>query len=159
MTLLHQFLRASAQSGSVMLLGDLICQGISDGPTDWQRATRMGLVGATLHGPYFLLAFGAVDRYFGPATSFSTVLRKTALVQVTVFPVYLVLLFAYLGALDSRDPVTNAKEKMPTAYLGGSIFWPIANMVGFRYISSNSRVLYLASTGLVWNTFISYVND
>ena len=122
----------------------------------------MGLVGCTLHGPYFYVMFGAVDRYFGQSRSLTTVLSKTALIQLTVFPLYLGALFTYLGLLERKawpeEVLANTKAKVPPSFLAGCVFWPVANAIGFRYFASTSRVAYLASTGVLWNTFISYTN-
>ena len=40
---------------------------------DWQRAARFGVVGLTLHGPFFFTGFRLLDRAFGSANSFRTV--------------------------------------------------------------------------------------
>jgi hypothetical protein len=98
------------------------------GPLDWKRVGRFAVVGATIHGPFFLYGFGWLDKVITGAQGFKTVseracahmaracerripgsacawtmclcrdvpacphvqaLTKTALGQVTLFPVYL----------------------------------------------------------------------
>jgi hypothetical protein len=151
-----------------MFLGDSIYQAISDPSRensegiDLKAAARMALVGATLHGPYFYATFSAVDTLFGPSTSLVVILKKTLFVQSIVFPVYLYALFGYLGLLEGRkwplEVIANSIAKTPAAFIAGSVFWPIVNIVGFRLVPPQSRVIYLASTGVAWNTFISHTN-
>ena len=169
MSLTKKLLTAAAQSGVIMFAGDVTCQAFVNSTTSfWKevdagRAAKMGLVGFSLHGPYMYLAFSRVDNYFGVASTLRNVLTKTAVIQLSAFPFYLCVLFAYLGFLEGRsfptEIVSNVKEKAKKAYMAGCVFWPIANIFGFRYIPSHARVMYLASVGVVWNTYISYMNQ
>jgi len=52
--------------------GDIICQKalMKEGEgIDYERAARFGLVGLTLHGPYFHHIFRQIDRTMGPSSS------------------------------------------------------------------------------------------
>lgn len=40
---------------------------------DWRRTARFGVIGLTLHGPYFLHGFRALDQRFGLAQDLKTV--------------------------------------------------------------------------------------
>jgi len=129
---------------------------------DTTRTLRWSLAGLALHGPYFFYTFAKVDKYFGTVTSLSNVLRKTAFVQVTVFPGYLTMLFTFLGLVEglrsSETLWSKVTQRVPEAFAGGCVFWPLVNTVNFRYVPPHMRVLYLASAGTVWNTFLSYIN-
>jgi protein Mpv17 len=108
------------------------------------RIPTQGLVGLTLHGPYFQTMFGFIDARFGPALSLGNVLKKTAVAQFTAFPIYLPLLFAYLALLEGQAfsaAVEYAKVKAPTAFAVGCGFWPLANAFGFRFVGPQVRVL------------------
>eukprot|EP01052_Picozoa_sp_SAG31_P048261 SAG31_NODE_10020_length_1194_cov_1.830137_3_plen_74_part_00 len=39
------------------------------------------------------------------------------------------------------------------------MFWPVANFVNFRFLGPQHRVAYVASCGVMWNTFISLLNS
>lgn len=166
----RRIFQAGAQSGVIMCLGDVACQSTCNildskylSTIDYRRTLQMGLVGLTLHGPYMYLAFSKVDAFFGSSASLLNVVRKSLLIQVTAFPFYVMLLFGYLGFLEGRVFPTgiwdNIKEKVPKAYLSGCFFWPFANALGFRFVPSENRVIYLASVGIVWNAYISYINS
>ena len=52
-----------------------------------ERTMRWSLVGLTLHGPYFFLTFGVIDKLWGAATGLGTVIGKTMTAQIFAFPV------------------------------------------------------------------------
>merc|ERR1712146_565415 len=72
------------------------------------------------------------------------------------------LLFAYLGVMEglrnSDELLEKVKLRVPEAFAGGCIFWPLVNTVNFSLVPPTMRVPYLASAGTLWNTFLSYIN-
>ncbi|KAF4671982.1 hypothetical protein FOL46_009658 [Perkinsus olseni] len=133
-SLLRQTVKAGLQSGTVMMIGDAVAQTfVGTEAYAPGRSARFALVGCTLHGPYFFMCFRQLDRFFGPAVNLRTVLKKTAVAQVTVFPAYIVALFAYLGLLDGASSIAdNVAKKAPEAFIAGCGFWPVANTFGFK---------------------------
>ena len=135
------------------------------------RTLRWTTVGLTLHGPYFFLAFGKLDRLMGTKANIITVAQKTLIAQLIVFPPYLVALFAYMGIMEQQGNATTANEskvdsitkkvqkRVPEAFMSGCIFWPIANFFNFYFVSTRMRVPYLATVGGLWNGYLSYMNN
>ena len=169
---LPKFVKAGLQSGSIMAVADLCTQfglehqhkqGHDDRTRtrtwDQRRTARWATAGLFLHGPYFFHAFSRVDRYLGAATSFSVVLKKTAIAQFVVFPPYLILLFSYLGLLEGHNNITQkVQQRVPEAFISGCVFWPLVNGVNFWLVPSTLRVPYLATTGGIWNAYLSWAN-
>ena len=88
-----------------MATGDVACQLIrSDERFEWDRTARFAIIGAALHGPWFLFGFRFVDALKLPAILVTTPLRrsvtKTLITQVTVFPLYLGVMLPALGVLE-----------------------------------------------------------
>ena len=120
---------------------------------------RFALVGGTLHRPYFLGAFALVDK-LPLQRVHSTLARafvKTCVTQVTVFPVFLGLFFPYIALLEGK-PLAEKRSAATNALLHGSLFWPAANMFNFTFVPSSGRVYYAAAVGLMWNTYVSFLN-
>lgn len=194
----YPWAKAGVISGSIMSFADVAVQNVVEPawatgePTkkanafallphwDPMRTAKWGICGLTLHGPYFFKMFGHVDRFFGPATTFANAVTKTAFVQVTVYPVYLTILFAYMGCLEGV-PLTLPKETeedtrslgtlvqtsplvekvcrtVPESFLGGCVFWPVANTVNFAFCPAHLRVPYLAACGCAFNQYLSWLN-
>lgn len=87
--------RLAAQSATIHVLADIAAQQLErfgtarsggivseNGRWDAARTARFGVVGATLHGPYFGLGFGAVDRWLGSSRALGVVARKVIVTQV-----------------------------------------------------------------------------
>jgi protein Mpv17 len=157
--------KASIISGCVMGVGDAICQTITGNgsPIKWDQIGRFALVGATLHGPYFLYGFRLIDKVplVGVRTALGRSVTKTLVTQVTIFPVYIGLMYVYLSLLEGLDR-DRIEEKLLTAwpytYAVGCAFWPAANVVNFLYVAPTMRAPYVAAMGTAWNTFLSWEN-
>lgn len=134
------------------------------------RTLRWATVGLTLHGPYFLLSFGKLDRLMlgggggGTTNSLLIVAKKTAIAQLVIFPPYLVALFTYMGVMEqgsdsnATEIMTRVRDRVPEAFMAGCVFWPFANCINFALVPASARVPYLASVGGLWNGYLSYMN-
>ena len=181
MKLFRDVARAGLQSASIMTAADLSTQLIVEkkrlksgeaidggmeaskprpvATYDPVRTLHWATVGLTLHGPYFFFSFSRVDSLFGAATALRIVAKKTAFAQFVVFPPYLMALFWYVGVMEGSDDVVGKVcDRAPEAFVGGCLYWPVANYVNFSFVPSSARVLYIAAIGGLWNGYLSYMN-
>ncbi len=157
--------RAAAFSSVVMFAGDVARQAIVQGHLDrdswdWKSSARFAVIGATLHGPYFLIGFGLMDKlpFLGRFKSpVAKALVKTCVTQVTIFPLFVGLFYGYTSVLEGVPLEAKMKPAKDTI-LHGAVFWPIANTFNFLYIPSPYRAYYAAGAGVIWNTYVSYLN-
>jgi hypothetical protein len=99
-----------------------------------QGSARFAIVGATLHGPFFLYGFGLIDKL--PLqkikSALGKALAKTLVTQFTLYPLFIGLFYGYVALLEGVPPgkVFEVKKKPATETLiHGLVFWPIANTV------------------------------
>ena len=184
---LSPLVKAAVTSATVMSAGDIISQSIRFSSRekllsypdkrnclklltslyyqiDFRQTARFGLVGLTLHGPYFHVAFRWLDATFPPlpgkGVTLPLALKKTLLGQITVFPTYLVSFFTYMGVLEGlsfRECIIKVQKAVPSTFLYGSS-WIGINIINFLYVKPQWRVLYINVAGLFWNTFLSLQN-
>lgn len=160
----NPILHAGLQSGTIMSMADALTQTIVEGGIaadtyDARRTLRWSICGLLLHGPYFFSGFSIIDKLFGPATSWKVVATKTAAAQFVLFPPYLCLLFSLIGTLEGHPNITEkVKRQVPEAFLGGCIYWPIANGINFSLVHGSMRVPYLAVSAGFWNSYLSWNN-
>jgi protein Mpv17 len=120
------------------------------------------MAGFLLHGPYFYLGFSKIDKKLGPATSWLVVLKKTTAAQCILFPPYLCFLFGLMGTLEGLtypQIIEKMKQRVPETFVGGCVYWPVANSINFSLVPATLRVPYLAASAGVWNSYLSWVNQ
>ena len=162
--MLHPSLRAGLQSGTIMTISDIVTQLWIEEKSwsedyQWQRTLRWTTAGMVLHGPYFFAGFSMLDKYFGAATSLPVVAKKTITAQFLIFPPYLVALFGYMGILEQHPRVLEKiQQRVPETFLTGCMFWPVANVFNFTFVSPTMRVPYVAISAGIWNSYLSWTN-
>ena len=143
--------------------GDVVRQRLQDQPTDWTSVARFALIGATLHGPFFLHGFRFVDRmgsvvHAGTFLKSRPVLLKTLVAQFTIFPTFICLFYAYTAWLE-QSPLSSKQDAAIRTFATGTLFWIPANLLNFRYVPPYARAYYAAGAGVIWNAVVSYYND
>lgn len=157
--------RAALTSGTVMAAGDAMCQtirhrfaGKRDIKIDLAQSARFGLVGLTLHGPFFFYGFRWLDTAFGTNATLRKAVVKTLTGQFTLFPAYTAAFFTYMGLLEGLSlPECGEKVKktVPATFVTGSVFWPAVNVLNFMMVPPAGRVVYVNVAGLFWNAWLS----
>ncbi|KAI8898165.1 hypothetical protein BC833DRAFT_526192 [Globomyces pollinis-pini] len=130
---------------------------------NWNQSLQFGLMGFTLHGPYFFAGFRLLDRLFGMSRNMSTVFLKTIGGHCLVFPPFICLLLSYKSLLEGKDfqtTIDRVTMQGPDIFLNGSVVWPFANMINFKFVPVPYRLAYTNLVGIGWNSYLSYaVNE
>ncbi|KAJ3158102.1 hypothetical protein HDU86_003054 [Geranomyces michiganensis] len=164
---MHPALKASLTSGVLFTAGDILSQKLVPSLAshnlqqgmDWPRTAKFGLCGALLHGPYFLYGFRQVDRLIGGGQpTFLNAVKKAAVSQITLFPVFIVSFLSLSALLDGASPAERVRQKFSEVFVNGALVWPLANVISFRFVPVALRIPYVNLVGLGWNTYLSTVN-
>lgn len=166
MVILPRIVKVGLQSSAILTVADVATQCLIEQQPrpDLERTLRWSVAGLCLHGPYFFIGFSKLDAIFGAtATHWTTVAQKTITAQLVLFPPYLALLFSFMAVAEGQRSLSQIWEKLrqrvPPAFVGGSIFWPVANGINFALVTTQQlRMLYLACCGAVWNSYLSWAN-
>ncbi|CAG9461961.1 unnamed protein product [Pedinophyceae sp. YPF-701] len=166
--------RAAVASGALMATGDVFCQmggwSASDPedasearPHDWARTARFGLVGLTLHGPFFYHGFRWIDglSFLNRSSPIASAVAKSLAVQVALFPTYTTAFSGYMGTLEGfqgRELLSKVSAFLAPTLFTGCAFWPVVNTFNFALVAPPARCYYVALMGLIWNTYLSYSN-
>jgi hypothetical protein len=178
--------KAALMSGCVMAVGDLSCQTIVRYKAaqaaakssssrkvveflqgnDWDRTARFGMLGITLHGPFFLYGFRWLDRSLAPLLGQTVSLRTSAVKAIagnlSIFPVYVSTFYFYMGMLEGlspREAVSKVQRCFWPSFSTGFLFWATANLANFQFVPPTSRVYYVSACGLLWNSYLSWANQ
>jgi protein Mpv17 len=85
-----------------------------------------------------------------------------ALGHAFLFPTYTCGFYLYMSALEGKGVEggwVKFKDTWWEVFVVGSSFWPVANMVNFKYVKPQYRLVYLNVAGLAWNSYLSYQNQ
>ena len=121
---------------------------------------RFFVVGAALHGPFFHVAFRALERAMGASTSAATVARKVAVGHAVLFPTYTAGFFFFMSALEGETMTAACdrfRDKAAETFISGTCYWPFANAFNFAYVPRAGRILFLNAAGVAWNAYMSHV--
>ncbi|KAJ3301585.1 hypothetical protein HDV03_000661 [Kappamyces sp. JEL0829] len=150
--------KASLTSGSLYVLGDVINQKLIQAKPTLQTAqtAKFALIGATLHGPYFFHAFKLLDRVFGVSRSIAPVLVKSLSGQLFVFPPFVCAMLGYSAWLDNSDPRQRISSQFLPIFSNGFYCWPLANIITFKFVPVEARMVWINVVGIVWNSYLSW---
>jgi hypothetical protein len=128
-------------------------------PWDAVRSARMCALGAFLHAPFIHVWLRAADRVFGAGFSWAKLLAD----QVLAFPTFLGVFLAaneaakaytcQQGDAHFATVAAQVEHKLRAdfvdTYSTGLLLWPAAQLVNFRFVMPELRLLFMNSTSLV----------
>jgi protein Mpv17 len=146
--------------------GDLLCQKFEKlyaGRTkyDWWRAARQGSFGFCV-SPYFHLQFSVIMPYLFPATKKINIIKSVIYDQTVGACIFTMMFFTYVD-LASGKSFQQMKEELkvkflPTIYANWTV-WPPLMLINFAFVPVPWRVLYANFFGMLWNAYLSYVQN
>jgi protein Mpv17 len=78
---------------------------------------KFGVIGATLHGPYFYKGLELLEKSFGNKKGIATVFKKSIAGQLFVFPPFLLMFLGYKAFLDNKSPIEKIRNEFGTSYI------------------------------------------
>uniref|UniRef100_A0A3F2Z1W0 Uncharacterized protein n=1 Tax=Anopheles quadriannulatus TaxID=34691 RepID=A0A3F2Z1W0_ANOQN len=154
-------------SGVLMLAGDVAAQEIerrqektisaSEG-FERQRALNMTLVGLS-QGPLHHYLYKWMDAYL-PGATVRTVLKKIAIDQLVISPIFIVTYLYSAGLLEGasvKDCNAELRYKYWTIYTADWLVWPPTQFINFYLLSPKYRVLYINAITMLYNVFLCYI--
>ncbi|KAK6097432.1 hypothetical protein MT418_003050 [Batrachochytrium dendrobatidis] len=173
---LPHLLKASATSGTLYTLGNIVDQGFVQphffppkakavsqhsliGDISMKQAVKFGMIGAVVHGPYFYTVFRALDRIFGYGRSIKTTVFKSLFTQVAFTPPFIALFLCMSAVMNNKDVWTTLKEKFIPINISSCLIWPFLGIINFRWIPPNRQLIFINVCGIGWNTYMSFASN
>ncbi|CAG0896276.1 unnamed protein product [Cyprideis torosa] len=160
----HLLLTNTVSCGALLALGDAIQQGIEwklhkkKQTYDWSRAGRMFTVGL-IEGPPHHYWYVWLDRAL-PGRSLRTIGLKIVADEIVAAPLFAYLFFMGMGFLEGKTLQkcwSEFKLKFPAVYLFDWIIWPPTQIINFKWVPQEYRVVYVNVITVVWDIFLSYM--
>jgi peroxisomal membrane protein 2 len=131
-----------------------------EGGIDWARTARFAVFGLILQAPwnhfYYLMLDGALPPTEEPWTPTTGI--KVVIDQFVQAPIFTVLIFAFLGALEGKN-LEAIKNQLDEDYkdtmLANWKLWVPATVLNIAFVPPILRVLYLNCVFFFWSIFLS----
>mmetsp|Transcript_25440 Transcript_25440/g.55236 ORF Transcript_25440/g.55236 Transcript_25440/m.55236 type:complete len:232 (+) Transcript_25440:122-817(+) len=128
---------------------------------DVWRAARLCFWAAFFGTPLGHYWFLFLDRSIMPAapTSPLAVALKLLLDQLLMAPLGMSLFFLGIKCLEGRPALAWAdwRAKIGPGLTANYMLWPLVNLVNFRFVPSEQRILFVSCFGVLWAALLSHI--
>lgn len=158
----------SATASVILGMADLAGQALEakqkgneeESPIDWARTARFAFFGLVLQAPwnhfYYQVLDGALPPTEEPWTPTTGI--KVVIDQFIQAPIFTVLIFSFLGALEGKS-LEAIKKQLDEDYADTMIanwkLWVPATVLNIAFVPPILRVLYLNCVFFFWSIFLS----
>ncbi|CAN8009627.1 unnamed protein product [Ixodes pacificus] len=144
----------------MLLIGDVIAQTLIErrGLLNTRRAAVAFSVGAVYCGPVLRMWYQALD-WMSLGTGLYGVALNVMLTELVFAPIFLLGFFVVFGFIcwkSWRDMGNFVRVKYPATLAANLVFWPATQVINFRFVSLNYRLLFADFMGLLWGSFVSW---
>jgi len=125
---------------------------------DWKSAWHCFLIGTLALGPLYHFWYRYLDSRF-PSRLMKTVLLKCALDEAIIGPPTLVIFLGAFAIFNDKNVLNEIRTKFVPGFIAELAFWPLCQMINFRYIPPLYRVAFLGFGSFVFDNFICFLKD
>ena len=127
---------------------------------NWTRTLVSCAVGLFYFGPAAHVWYEWIFAVL-PGTSLASTLQKAALGQVIFGPSFTCVFFAVAlmqaGEFSIGNWVSKIKKDLPGAWLSGTAFWPLVDLISFSVVPMQFIPLFINLCSFVWTIYLSMV--
>ena len=161
------FITKSITSFFTFGLGDFICQSIEGKLTgskksyDLKRILRQACFGFAVT-PYFHLQFNIIIPKLFPGSGPLNLVKIIAYDQTIGASLFLIIFFSYMDTMNGvniNQSIKDTFQKLPSCMIANWKLWPLAQALNFTIVPPPYRVLFANSVGIIWNTYLSFIQN
>ncbi|KAH8652123.1 hypothetical protein BX600DRAFT_402552 [Xylariales sp. PMI_506] len=123
------------------------------------RTGRMLLYGGIIFGPAATTWFKFLQRRITFKNKNAEIITRVACDQGLFAPTAIGFFLSSMAAMEGGSP----KEKLEKSYLPALqtnyMIWPFVQLVNFKFIPLNYRVLFVNVISIGWNCYLSFMNS
>jgi protein Mpv17 len=95
----------------------------------------------------------------GNAKSTSTTIARVAADQLIFTPINLLCFLSSMAVMEGTSPQKKLESTYKTAITKNWMVWPWVQLVNFKVVPLEHRVLVVNVVALGWNCYLSYLNS
>lgn len=88
-----------------------------------------------------------------------TILARVALDQGVFAPTFIGIFLSSMAVLEGSSPQEKLEKNYKPALLTNYMIWPFVQLVNFKFVPLDHRVLFVNLISIGWNCYLSYLNS
>lgn len=126
---------------------------------DLARTGRMALYGGAIFGPAATTWFKFLQTRVKLPSANGTILARVACDQCIFAPTNMAVFLSTMAMLEGSEPQKKLDAAYKPAMTKNWMVWPWVQMVNFKFVPLEYRVLVVNVISLGWNCYLSYLNS
>ncbi|GAB1310244.1 Protein required for ethanol metabolism [Madurella fahalii] len=126
---------------------------------DYARTGRMCLYGGTIFGPSAATWFKFLQRNVNLRSANATILARVACDQLIFAPTFIGVFLSSMAVLEGGSVKEKIDKSYSSALTTNWMIWPFVQMVNFKVVPLEHRVLFVNVISIGWNCYLSYLNS
>lgn len=126
---------------------------------DLTRTGRMALYGGVIFGPAAATWFKFLQKNVNLRNANSTILARVALDQGVFAPVFISVFLSSMAVLEGTSPKAKLEASYVPALTANYMIWPFVQLVNFKFVPLQHRVLFVNLISIGWNCYLSFLNS
>ncbi|KAK3393656.1 hypothetical protein B0H63DRAFT_458739 [Podospora didyma] len=144
-------------------IGDIAAQQLVDRKGiekhDLARTGRMALYGGVVFGPAAATWFQILSRKVAFKSANTTMLARVACDQGLFAPAFIGVFLGSMAVLEGSSPSEKLSRSYWEALSTNWMIWPFVQMVNFKLVPLQHRLLFVNIISIGWNCYLSYLNS
>ncbi|KAK5663554.1 hypothetical protein OQA88_3985 [Cercophora sp. LCS_1] len=144
-------------------VGDVIAQQAVDKKGiqnhDFVRTGRMVLYGGAVFGPAAATWFRILQRHVNFKSPGATILARVACDQGIFAPTFIGIFLSSMAVLEGSSPKEKLQRSYYEALSTNYMIWPFVQLVNFKFVPLQHRLLFVNTISIGWNCYLSYLNS
>ncbi|KAK1598346.1 Mpv17/PMP22 family protein [Colletotrichum navitas] len=156
-------LTQSITTGVLFATGDITAQQLVDKrgleKHDLSRTARMALYGGAIFGPIATNWFKFLQNNVVLKNKNAEILARVVVDQGVFAPVMIGVFLSSMATLEGGSVQEKLDKNYKTALASNYMLWPFVQMVNFKLIPLQHRLLFVNVISIGWNSYLSFLNS
>jgi protein Mpv17 len=110
-------------------------------------------------GPAAATWFGLLSRHVNLRSPNATILARVACDQGVFAPTFIGVFLSSMAVLEGTSPKEKLAKSYSDALLTNWMIWPFVQMVNFKLVPLQHRLLFVNVISIGWNCYLSFLNS
>ncbi|KAK4136596.1 hypothetical protein BT67DRAFT_185269 [Trichocladium antarcticum] len=126
---------------------------------DLIRTGRMALYGGVIFGPAAATWFKVLQKHVKLRSPNATILARVAVDQGVFAPTFVGVFLSSMAVMEGTPVGAKLERSYVSALTANWMVWPFVQMVNFKFVPLQHRLLFVNVISIGWNCYLSFLNS